>query len=59
MFKRGDIDMMSWQRFMDYLTFDEDGFWNGVREDTPEEIKLEYEEYLREEEELQKLGIKR
>jgi hypothetical protein len=51
--------MMKWQRFEEYLTFDEDGFWNGVREDTPEEIKREYEEYLREKEELLKQGYKR
>ena len=38
-------EQMPW---VDYATYDEDGFINGVREDTPEEVKKAYKEHQKE-----------
>lgn len=31
----------------EYATFDDDGFVNGIKDNSPEEIKKEYEDYLK------------
>ncbi|WP_303726098.1 hypothetical protein [Anaerovibrio lipolyticus] len=45
--------------FWKYLTLDEDGCVNGIREDAPEEEKEAYKNFLKEEEILKKQGILR
>lgn len=44
--------------FWDYITTDDDGELNGIREDAPEDAKKAYEEYLEEKNKLIKDGIK-
>ena len=36
--------------WLDYATYDEDGFINGVEKSAPDEVKKAYEEYKAEEE---------
>lgn len=38
-------EQMPW---IDYVTYDEDGFINGIQEDAPEEVKKAYEEHQKE-----------
>lgn len=44
--------------FWDYITWGEDGAVNGVRDDSPEEMKKAYKEWAKREEEMKKIGIK-
>lgn len=41
-----------------YITTNEDGEMNGIRDDAPDEIKELYREYMERERELRKQGIK-
>ncbi len=45
-------------RFLDYITCDEDGCMNGIKDDAPEEIKREYHEFIKAQEEAKAEGIK-
>ena len=45
-------------KFWKYLTYDEEGFRNGIREDAPEEMKRAYEEFLKMQEAARKRGEK-
>lgn len=44
--------------FWDYITTDDEGELNGIREDAPEDAKKAYEEYLEERIKLIKDGVK-
>lgn len=44
--------------FWDYITTDDEGELNGIREDAPEDAKKAYEKYLEEKNKLKKEGIK-
>ena len=44
--------------FWDYITHDNHGAVNGVREDAPEEMKKAYDEWAKQRAEMKKLGIK-
>ncbi len=44
--------------FWDYLTLDDEGCVNGIREDAPEEEKEAYRQFLIHKEELAREGIK-
>ena len=44
--------------FWDYAIFSDEGFLSGISEDAPEDVKKSYEDYLREQEELKRKGIK-
>lgn len=44
--------------FWKYLTLDEDGCVNGIREDAPEEEKEAYKKYLERQEIKRQKGIK-
>ena len=44
--------------FWDYATFNEDGFLNGIRKDSPDHIKAAYAEYLEEERKNKDNGLK-
>ena len=48
---------MDYQRWFEYAVFDEDGVC-GIKEDAPDEIKKEYDEYLKEQETFKRDGIK-
>lgn len=37
--------MMERPIYYDYLIFDEDGYWIGIKDDAPEEAKKEWEEH--------------
>lgn len=50
--------MIEEKKFFKYATYDEDGFINGVRDDAPDEIKKEYAEFVKEQEEARINGIK-
>lgn len=53
-------DKIMWESepiFWDYITHDEHGRVNGVRDDAPEEMKKAYEEWAKVEEEARKLGM--
>lgn len=45
-------------RFWDYITTDDDGFMNGIRSDAPEDIKKEYDDFIKRENENKIKGIK-
>lgn len=32
----------------DWMTYDDDGFYNGIRPDAPDEVKVAYEKHLAE-----------
>ena len=49
---------MEYQRWIEYATFDDEGIVNGIAEDAPEDIKNEYKECLKEQEESEKNGIR-
>lgn len=34
--------------FDNWMKYDEDGFYDGLREDAPQEVKEAYEKYLKE-----------
>ena len=51
--------MIPYQVFWPFLEVGEDGYVKGIREDAPEIMKLEYENYLKEEEKAEEAGIKR
>lgn len=42
----------------DWVTYDEDGFVNGIREDAPDDVKRAYEKHVANMKELRKKGIK-
>ena len=44
--------------FFDWITTDDRGVMNGIREDAPEDMKKAYEEYMIQEAELKKIGYK-
>ena len=50
--------MITKKRFYEYATYDDDGFISGVREEAPEEIKKEYENFMKERAEAIKNGFK-
>lgn len=54
----GRIGMIEERTFYEYAVYDEDGFLDGLREDSPEEVKADYEVYLKEQEEAKNKGIK-
>ena len=43
---------------MQYITTDDRGVMNGIREDAPEDIKKAYEDFLKDELERKKTGHK-
>ncbi|GAA0806733.1 hypothetical protein GCM10008910_45550 [Faecalicatena orotica] len=45
-------------RFWDYIIFDDDCNITGIEPDTPEDIKSEYEEWVKQKETNRKAGIK-
>jgi len=50
--------MINRPAFWDYITTDNEGEMNGIREDIPKAIKKEYEEYLKELDQAKKKGLK-
>ena len=44
--------------FWDYITTDENGSMNGIRQDAPQDVKEAYLVYLKQEAENKKQGIK-
>ncbi|MCR0266071.1 hypothetical protein MKC73_19445 [[Clostridium] innocuum] len=50
--------MMFKPDWWDYANFNDEGFLKGIKEDSPPEIKKQYEEYLKQEENHRKEGIK-
>lgn len=39
--------MMEQPIWWEYAVFDEDGYVKGIKEDSPDNVKKEYEEYLK------------
>lgn len=44
--------------WVDYATYNEDGYISGIRDDAPPEIKEQYDKYLKEAEEMKKDGFR-
>lgn len=44
--------------FWDYITIDNRGNMNGIREDAPEDMKQLFKKYMEEEAERKKIGMK-
>lgn len=40
----------------DWMNYDEDGFYSGIRDDAPDEVKKAYAEYLKKQESEKKSG---
>ena len=45
-------------KFKNFVTYDKEGHWNGVRENAPLEAKKAYEEYRKKQDEAKKRGWK-
>lgn len=46
------------KNWIDWATYDEDGFINGIMDNAPEDARLSYEQYLKEKESQKKRNIK-
>ena len=51
------MDMLEPQKWFEYAIFDEDGVC-GIKDNAPDEIKKEYEQYLELQEKTKKEGIR-
>lgn len=49
--------MMEYQNWFDYAEFNEDGDVIGIKKDAPDEIKKEYDSYLKKQKAAKKEGI--
>lgn len=49
---------MEYQEWFEYATFDEDGVVNGISPNAPDKIKKSYDDYLKEQKEANREGIR-
>lgn len=50
--------MMEVPIFFDYAVYNDDGYISGIQDNAPEEMKTAYQEWLKEQDEYRKQGIK-